>query len=166
MSEPAYALRLLAVLTAAWPRLTAISDEESARYPAPGKWSPREIIGHLVDSASNNHGRFVRAALQNDLVFPGYEQDRWVALQDYQHATWEELLVLWLTFNGHIARVMSAIPVDVRSRAHTKHNLDEVAWRAIPAGEPATLDYFMDDYVGHLEHHLRQILGPTWYDAS
>lgn len=166
MSETTYARRLRDVLAAAEPLLTAMSDADSARRPAPGKWSPREIIGHLVDSASNNHQRFVRAAWQNDLVFQGYEQDRWVALQDYQHASWTELLTLWLTFNRHIARVMSAIPVDVRRRVHTRHNLDEIAWRAVPANEPATLDYFMDDYVGHLEHHLRQVLGPTWYDET
>jgi len=152
------------VLAAAEPLLSAMPEKDSARRPAPGKWSPREIIGHLVDSASNNHQRFVRAAWQDDLVFSGYEQDRWVALQDYQHAPWAELLTLWLTFNRHIARVMSAIPIDVRLRVHTRHNLDEIAWRAVPANEPATLDYFMDDYVGHLEHHLRQVLGPTWYE--
>ena len=165
MSELPYVVRLRAVLDAAEPLLLAMSDEVTARRPAPGKWSPREIIGHLVDSASNNHQRFVRAAWQDDLVFPGYEQDGWVSLQAYQHAPWRELVTLWLTFNRHIARVMSAIPMEVRTRVHARHNLHEIAWREVPVHETTTLDYFMDDYVGHLEHHLRQVLGPSWYDA-
>ena len=70
---------------------------------------------------------------------------------------WRELVTLWRTFNLQIARVMAAIPEDVRLRAHDRHNLDRVAWRTIPAQEPATLDYFMRDYVGHLRHHLAQI---------
>jgi len=164
MPELSYVTRLHAVLDAAEPLLTAMPDDATAQCPAPGKWSPREIIGHLIDSASNNHQRFVRAAWQDDLVFNGYDQDRWVSLQDYQHASWKELVTLWAIFNRHIARVMSAIPTDVRTRVHTKHNLHDVAWRPVAEHEPATLDFFMDDYVGHLEHHLRQVLGATWYD--
>ena len=158
MSEPACATRLREVIAASESRLRAISAEASARRPAPGKWSPREIIGHLIDSASNNHQRFVRAVRQDDLVFPGYAQDDWVALQRYQDAPWDELLDLWSAFNRQIARVMAAVPEETRLRARTKHNLDEIAWQTVPRDRPATLDYFMTDYVGHLEHHLRQIL--------
>jgi hypothetical protein len=120
------------------------------------------VIGHLIDSASNNHQRFVRAASQDDLVFPGYEQDRWVELQDYQNTAWTELISLWAEFNRHIARVMAVIPESVRSRPRARHNLDQIAWRVVPTTEAATLDYFMMDYVDHLEHHLRQIVGPEW----
>jgi len=157
MSEPPCATRLREVIAASEPRLRAISTEASARRPAPGKWSPREIIGHLIDSASNNHQRFVRARWQDDLVFPGYAQDDWVALQRYQDAPWEELLDLWASFNRQIARLMAAVPEDARLRPRPKHNLHEIAWQTVPRDRPATLDYFMTDYVGHLEHHLRQI---------
>jgi uncharacterized damage-inducible protein DinB len=139
-------------------RLRGLGDEISARRPAPGKWSPREIVGHLIDSASNNHQRFVRAAFQDDLVFPGYDQDRWVALQRYQEAPWGDLLTLWSSFNQHLARVMAAIPADVRRREHTSHNLDRLALRPVTSGAPTTLEYFMEDYVLHLQHHLRQML--------
>ena len=159
---PAYAARLRAVVDASEPLLRGISSDASARRPAPGKWSPREVIGHLVDSASNNHQRFVRAAWQEDLVFPGYAQDAWVDLQRYASAPWSELLDLWASFNRQLARVMAAIPEEVRRREHTRHNLDEIAWRVVPRSTPATLDYFMNDYVGHLEHHLRQVLGEEW----
>ncbi|MEX2110173.1 MAG: DinB family protein [Gemmatimonadaceae bacterium] len=161
-TEPLCAARLRAVIGASEPLLAALSDSETARRPAPAKWSPREVIGHLIDSASNNHQRFVRAASQEDLVSPGYEQDRWVELQDYQNAPWRDLVSLWAAFNRHIARVMAAIPESVRSRPRARHNLHEIAWRPVPATEPTTLDYFMMDYVRHLEHHLRQVLGSEW----
>jgi hypothetical protein len=143
----------------AWePRLRLMDESSTMLRPAPWKWSPREIIGHLIDSATNNHGRFVRAVWQEDLVFPGYRQNDWVELQDYQSCSWSDLITLWAAYNRHIAHVMAVIPENVRLRSHTKHNLDEIAWRTVPRTEPMTLDYFMHDYVGHLEHHLRQVL--------
>lgn len=159
---PLCAVRLEAAIAASEALLTALPDAETMRPRAPGKWSPRQEIGHLIDSASNNHGRFVRAAMADDLVSPGYEQDGWVGIQDYQHAAWHDLVSLWAAFNRNLARVMAAIPEGARSRPRTRHNLHQIAWRAIPPTEPATLDYFMNDYVDHLEHHLRQVLGSTW----
>src|SRR2546430_1981842 len=139
------------------PRLAGMSDESSRRRPAPGKWSPREVIGHLIDSASNNHQRFVRAQFKDDLLFDGYEQDAWVSLQQYSEAPWSDLIDLWRYFNLHIAHIMQVASKDERLRKRARHNLDQLAWKPIPREEPATLDYFMSDYVGHLEHHLAQI---------
>lgn len=139
------------------PRLLAMSDADSGRRPAPNKWSPREVIGHLIDSASNNHQRFVRAQFQDDLMFTGYDQDAWVRTQKYQDEPWRDLVTLWRTFNLHIAHVIESVPADVRTRTHTRHNFDALAWAPVAAGAPTTLDYFMSDYVGHLKHHLRQI---------
>ncbi len=135
----------------------AISDDIAARRPAPRKWSAKEIVGHLIDSAANNHARFVRAQLQDDLVFLGYAQEEWVAVQQYQHAAWSDLVALWRDYNLHIARVMEATPGDVRLRERRNHNLYEIGWRTIPKDQPATLDHLMRDYVGHLHHHLSQI---------
>jgi len=154
---PACAIDLANAVDQALPGLRALGDDVTGRRPAAGKWSPREIIGHLIDSASNNHQRFVRASFQDDLVFAGYDQDEWVALQHYQEARWEDLLTLWASFNRHLARVMAATPTDVRRRERRSHNLDRIAMRSVAAGSPATLEYFMDDYVLHLHHHLRQI---------
>jgi hypothetical protein len=159
---PDCAQRLLAVVDAAAPLLLALDDAATARRPAPGKWSPREIVGHLIDSASNNHRRFVLAQLQDDLVFPGYEQDAWVAAQRYQDAPWRELVNLWMAFNRHVAYVMASAPEEARTKPRRAHNLHEIAFVPVPHDTPATLEYFMRDYVGHLEHHLRQILGPQW----
>jgi hypothetical protein len=152
-----YVMELSEAIDRATPLLKQMSDEESRRPPRPGKWCPREIIGHLIDSASNNHQRFVRAQFKNDLVFDGYEQDAWVSLQRYSEAPWNELIELWRNFNLHIARVMQSAPIDERLRKRARHNLDELAWQPVPSDEPATLDYFMSDYVAHLKHHLRQI---------
>jgi hypothetical protein len=138
-------------------RLLAISDARAAARPAGGKWSPKEIIGHLIDSASNNHGRFVRAQLQDELIFDGYGQEDWVRLQRYHEREWADLVRLWQTFNHHIAHIMKTAEADALTRPRPHHNLDALAWEPIRAGQPATLDYFMRDYVGHLKHHLRQI---------
>ena len=152
-----YTEDLVTAVEAAFRSLSALSEDAAARRPAPGKWSPKEIIGHLIDSAANNHQRFVRAQFQDDLVFPGYAQDEWVAAQRYQDAPWGELLELWRAYNRHIARLIEAMPAEVRMRERRRHNLHERAWRAVPADTPTTLDYFMRDYVLHLHHHLRQI---------
>jgi uncharacterized damage-inducible protein DinB len=153
---PEYAVELLVTIDRAEPRLRAIDEARSGEPRMTGKWTPRQIIGHLIDSASNNHQRFVRAAFQEDLVFTGYAQDDWVALQRYQEQSWQELVTLWASFNRHLAHVMAALPEPVRRQPRARHNLHELAFRP-PAESDATLDYFMQDYVAHLQHHLRQI---------
>ena len=140
---------------AAW--LITVPDTAARWRPKPHAWSPIEIIGHLIDSAANNHTRFVRAAGQDDLVFPGYAQDDWVCAQNYAAAPWSEVITLWHSYNRHIARVMAAVPAAVRYRKHERHNLHELAWQPYAADEPATLDDLMRDYVLHLKHHLTQV---------
>ena len=138
-------------------RLMSISDTDASIRPSAGKWSPKEVIGHLIDSAANNHTRFVRAELTDDMVFPGYDQDAWVRIQRYNERPWMELVSLWRSYNTHIAFVVENIPQDRLSLQRTRHNLDEVAWRTIPRDQPATLDYFVRDYLAHMKHHLAQI---------
>lgn len=138
------------------PRLLGAPPDAVERRPAKGGWSAKEILGHLIDSATVNHQRFVRAQWQ-DLVFAAYAQDDWVEAQKYQDAPWIELVALWREYNRHIARVMAAIPIEVRLREKRLHNLHEIAMKPAPADAPATLDYLMQDYVDHLRHHLKQI---------
>jgi hypothetical protein len=135
----------------------AIAPEVAARRPAPGKWSIKEIVGHLIDSAFNNHQRFVRAQWTTDLVLTGYDQDAWVASQRYEDAPWPDLVLLWRDLNRHLARTVAAIPSTVRELERQPHNLDRMAFRPVPADEAVTLDYFIHDYVDHMKHHLRQI---------
>ena len=149
--------KLREIVLLARERLQAVDETKSARRPAPGKWSAKEVIGHLIDSASNNHQRFIRAQFQDHLIFPGYDQEAWVEIQDYQNREWIALIELWIQFNLHLAQVIDRVPDHIARHPHEEHNLDRIAWKTIPADETATLKYFMADYVGHLEHHLRQI---------
>jgi hypothetical protein len=146
-------------------RLLTLTPDQAAARPAPDKWSPKEIIGHLIDSASNNHGRFVRAQLQDDLIFDGYEQAEWVRVQGYQERNWADLVRLWKALNDHLAHVMESAGTEALTRPRGRHNLDALAWQPLSDGQPATLEYFIRDYVGHMKHHLRQALaaptGPT-----
>ena len=140
-------------------RLLSMTEDESRKARAEGKWSAKEIIGHLIDSASNNHQRFVRAQFTDDLVFPGYEQEKWVRAQRYDEEPWPLLVALWRSFNLHLAHVMEHSPESARRESRERHNLDEIGWIRIGEGEPATLEYLMRDYIGHMKNHLRQILG-------
>ena len=156
MSSPEYAQRLRDAVEAAAPLLLAMAEDAASRAPEPGKWSPREVVGHLVDSAANNHQRFVRGQLQDELVFLGYAQDDWVRVQDYAHAPWADLVALWRLYNRHLARVMEQAPADRRLSARATHNIQEIGFAA-PVEATATLDGIMLDYVEHLLHHLRQL---------
>lgn len=159
MDTPQIAARLRERVERGARNLRGVPEAEAARRPAPGKWSKKEILGHLVDSASNNHQRFVRARFQDDLTFPGYEQDDWVAAEGWQERPWLETLELWRLFNLHLAHVIASTPRALAERVTTRHNLHLRAWKPIAEGAPATLAWFMEDYVGHLEHHLAQAGG-------
>lgn len=144
-------------LDAAEARLLALTEDESEARSAPGSWSPKEILGHLVDSAANNHQRFVRAQFTDELIFPGYEQQEWVAVQHYQQESWPLLIRLWLSYNRHLLHLVSHIPESKLRQSRSEHNLDRIAWRTVSKTEPVTLEYFIRDYINHLKHHLQQI---------
>jgi len=139
---------LRAALSEALPRLQEISESDSLRDRGPGKWTRKEVLGHLIDSAANNHQRFVRAQFTSRLDWPGYEQNKWVSAQKYNERRWADLVALWQLLNLHLAHVMDAIPADCH------------ATPCQIGGEnnsPVTLKWLMDDYVVHLRHHLGQI---------
>jgi hypothetical protein len=142
-------------------RLREISPEQSQTVRVPGHWTQRQIVGHLIDSATNNHQRFVRAQFSDELVFPGYQQEEWVEVQKYNDESWPELIQLWASYNRHLIHVVSAMPADIMTKPRVVHNLDQIAWKTVPKTEPATLEYFVRDYVGHLQHHLKQIFSES-----
>ncbi len=138
--------KLLGVVEAAEPRLREIGELESAKPILPGGWSRKQVIGHLIDSASNNQQRFVRAALQASLDFPGYDQDGWVRVQVVQEADWRLLIALWAAYNRYLAHVIAHLPAA---------KLDTAC--RIGQGEAVSLGFLATDYLTHLVHHLTQI---------
>ena len=130
--------------------MRALDAARVSERPAPDRWTIKEVIGHLIDSAANNHQRFVRAQFVGELIFPKYEQNQWVGCQHYNDCDWGGLIDLWQSYNRHLAHVMRN--VDVRA-------LDIKC--VIGAYEPVTLRFLMDDYVAHLKHHLKKIAERT-----
>ena len=135
--------------------LLDIDDAAAAKPHAPGKWSRKEILGHLLDSAVNNHQRFLRAQIPAHLQggvlrIDGYQQEEWVRLQGYASRPWKELVALWVALNRHVLAVMDGVD-------RTKLGVSCV----IGSHEPSSLEAVMVDYVGHVKHHLAQILSPA-----
>ena len=133
---------------AACQRLASLPNEAIEARPDPGEWSVKEIIGHLVDSASNNHQRFVRLQVADVLVLADYSQDNdaWVSIQNYQEASWGDLLDLWRFFNLHLSHVIRT--VDEKCIDHI--------W-VVDEDKYITLGELMIDYLRHLNDHLQQI---------
>jgi DinB family protein len=136
-------------IDASYARLRGLTEADVTPSRAAGKWSRKEVLGHLIDSAANNHQRFVRAQLVDAFTGPGYEQNDWVRVHRYRDEPWVELLSLWVALNRHVARVIEFVP-------DTKVNTRCI----IGSGEPVTLEWLMHDYLRHLRHHLAQILEP------
>ena len=144
-------------IVSATTRLRNIPETQSGQKSSPDDWSAKETIGHLIDSAANNHQRFVRAQFTDDLVLPGYEQDQWVSSQKYRDESWSEVIQLWSSYNLHLVHVASAIPEDVLTKPRLHHTLDQIAFNLVDKNDPATLEYLIRDYLDHLRHHLDQI---------
>ncbi|WP_460549491.1 DinB family protein [Hymenobacter daeguensis] len=135
----------LALLARHW---ADFSDAELGQRPAPGRWSRKEILGHLIDSAFNNYQRFVLAQLTPaPLQLTPYDQDAWVRLGDYQNRPADALLALWTSLNQQILHLLAALPEAALSLECRSLN-----------GNPVTLHWLIGDYVLHLEHHVHQIM--------
>jgi hypothetical protein len=155
MSELADELRQTVEVAAA--RLKAAPE---ARAEAPGRaggWSAKEILGHLIDSAANNHQRFVRAQGKDDLVFEGYDQEYWVKMHAYREMPWPAMIQFWYLYNLLLAHLIARIPSASLTAPRLPHALDKIAWQPVDPGKPATLAYLVGDYIGHLKMHLAQI---------
>lgn len=144
MQEPSR--KLLSIVAATEPRLREISGPRSMEPILPGGWSHRQVLGHLIDSASNNHQRFVRAALQPSLDFPAYDQNGNIRVQAVQEADWDVLVSLWAAYNRYLAHVIAHLPAAKLS-----------AECRIGDNPPVTLEFLVNDYLVHLRHHLEQL---------
>ena len=142
--------KLVRVVRSAESILFQVPEAESSKPVLSGGWSRKQVLGHLIDSASNNHQRFVRAALQTSLDFPGYDQDGCVRVQAVEEADWTLLVSLWAGYNRYLAHVIAHLPV---SKLETLCR--------IGSDEPVTLRFLAEDYLRHLLHHLGQIGATT-----
>ncbi len=127
-------------------RLENLSKDTVESKPTPSGWSPKEELGHLLDSAANNHQRIVRAQFENNPSMPGYDQNRWVAVHAYQRRDWSELIEVWQATNRQLLAAAEAVPDSAWSRTLT-----------VAGSEPLTLQFVFDDYVTHMMHHLQHI---------
>jgi hypothetical protein len=127
-------------------RLQKLSSQAVNSRSGPLKWSPKEELGHLLDSAANNHQRIVRAQLEDQPRMPGYEQERWVQLHGYHQRDWNALISLWKALNLQLLAAASAVPEAAWSRTCT-----------VADSEPLTLKFIFEDYLVHMRHHLEHI---------
>jgi len=148
MTVPDVASELRLIAASFSRELLVAGADAAARRPGAGSWSPKEVLGHLIDSAANNHQRFVRAQQTDALTFPGYDQNQWVSSQGYHDVDWTHLIELWSHLNLHLADVISRIPP-------SKYSTPCV----IGASEPATLESVIVGYLDHVRHHMAQIRG-------
>ena len=147
MKESTEALSLLQDLLRVVPdRLAAMTNDAVQHKATPANWSPKEELGHLLDSAVNNHQRLVRAQMEDKLEMPGYAQNQWVVIHRYQQRDWTELIDLWRAINQQLLTAAESVPNSAWS--HTLR---------VGSSEPMTLEFVFDDYVAHMVHHLKHI---------
>ncbi|HLP15313.1 MAG TPA: DinB family protein, partial [Bacteroidota bacterium] len=123
-------------------RLSRISETE-AEVVVGSQWTRKQVMGHLIDSAANNHQRFVRLQQGNLIGFPGYEQVQWVAAGDYSRNTWANLVALWTQYNRQLVIVIEHIDQRCASNVWEEKSL--------------TLESIINDYARHVQHHLEQL---------
>jgi len=149
--------KLIQTIENAQKLLSGIEEEKSRYKSAPEKWSHREIIGHLIDSAYNNRVRFLNAQFKSDMIFEGYDQDGWVEFMNYQEIPFSEILKKWFEMNSEFADLIAKIPESRLMQKKEVHNLDKVAFQKVPQGKAVSLNYFITDYINHMLHHLNAI---------
>jgi hypothetical protein len=138
-------LRLECLCEIVPPLLHALHEPEVSAKPSPGKWSKKEILGHLIDSATHNHHRFVRAQFEAR-PFIVYDQDAWNRYSYYHQLEWSRLILFWEVYNSHLLSLIRHIPEVLLSRPVQTGN------QSFP-----DIGGVIVDYVAHMEHHLRQI---------
>jgi len=142
------AKQLRSIIETVEPQLSRMNDDDMSFKPALNEWSKKEILGHLFDSAANNHQRFVRAVNKVADQFPAYDQNEWVRVQRHNERPWPALVALWSAYNNHLCHVIECIPEDAESSLCN-----------IGSEDPVPLHFVIKDYLRHLRHHLKDILG-------
>ena len=131
-------------------RLKQFSEEELSAKRI-NRWSKKEILGHLCDSATNNHHRFTKIQFEKQpFVAVPYQQENWVLIQDYQSISTLEIVEYYIALNRQIIRVISKIPEE---KLEYQCEIGE--------NKSITLSELIQDYLGHMDHHLSQIFGTS-----
>ena len=125
--------------------LLQIEESVFSEKTHPEKWSKKEILGHLIDSATNNHHRFVRAQFETNLKI-SYDQNNWNRYNYYQQISAKQLIDFWIIYNKQLLELIRNIPQE------------QLQLSCYVGDQPSTLDFLIADYVYHLEHHLHQIV--------
>jgi hypothetical protein len=137
--------RLHYILDKAPIKLAEITEEMMSVKHLPMKWSKKEILGHLIDSATNNHQRFIRGQFESNPEI-SYDQNKWNRFNFYQEIESIHLIHFWTSYNRQLLEIIKRIP---------KENL----LKQVKIGEILiTLEFLIVDYVEHLEHHLKQLI--------
>jgi hypothetical protein len=157
MTSAEIAARLHAAVDEGERLFAPIDETGSARRADAGGWCAREVVGHLIDSACNNHRRFVVGQSSPSLVFDGYDGDEWVRLQHYAQVPWRDLVQLWTAYNRHLERVIASAGDDVVARPKLPHNYDQILGEQYAPDQPQTLGALMLDYIEHMRHHFEQV---------
>lgn len=125
--------------------LTSIDNDSFSEKARPDKWSKKEIIGHLIDSATNNHQRFVRGQFEDNPEI-SYDQNNWNNYNFYQQIDGQQIIKFWAVYNRQLLELMKRIPDE------------NLQLECFVGGTLLTLEFLINDYVDHLEHHLRQVI--------
>lgn len=128
-------------------KLVQLNETEISAKPAPEKWSKKEELGHLIDSAQNNIQRFIRVQYEEN-VHIRYNPDKWVAMNDYQNRNGKELIDFWFLLNKQIITILEKMP---QEKWETFMSFD------VDASVKNTTSYIAADYVKHMTHHLESI---------
>ena len=140
-------VRLEKIIKEASKKMKSFTDARSSERKLMGAWSKKEELGHLIDSAANNHQRFVRMQIDNDLHLQQYKANEWVDTQKYIDRKWSDLIELWVVYNTHLVFVIKNVDtLKLRNEAH------------FPDYGTQTLQFIIDDYFDHIEHHLKRLL--------
>ncbi len=144
-----HAIHSLRTLLEALPERLRSIPSGAAAIQADGGWSVKEELGHLVDSAANNHQRIVRAQLEDAPAMPDYDGKKWVTLHAYQKRDWHMLIEMWERLNQLLLAAAEAVP-------------ETGWWRTCTVGssEPMTVQFLLEDYVSHMREHLRHMKVP------
>ena len=130
------------------PSLEAVSELSAGIRPGgDSTWSPKEEMGHLIDSAANNHVRFVRALIEPEFRGDSYAQNDWVTAHRYREMRWLTIVEFWYRYNKFISSLLASVP---------ENKLQTLCF--VGSDNGVSLEFLVSDYVLHMRHHLDHIL--------